>query len=303
MTGPADSALLIRNAAAGSSDDAAVHRAVGILAEDLSVEVATTESARQLEEAVLGLGDRRLVIAGGDGSLNAAVAALRRRDLARRTELALIPVGTGNDFARFAGIPLDPGAAAELAARGTARAVDLIVDDAGGVVTNVVHLGAGASAARHGRRWKRRLGAVGAGRLAYPLGVVQTAFRPEGVRVRVLLDGAVIQGSDHAVLTVAIGNGANVGGGTGLTPYANAADGKADVMVSRAVRRRAMAGFLLQLTRGRHVSRSDVIYQRGSTVSVTGGPFYCSADGEIQGPLRQRRWRVEPGGWLMVMPS
>ena len=52
------------------------------------------------------------MVAGGDGSLHAVVTALHRRhELAERT-LGLIPLGTGNDFARALDIPLDPAEAA-----------------------------------------------------------------------------------------------------------------------------------------------------------------------------------------------
>jgi diacylglycerol kinase family enzyme len=45
-----------------------------------------------------------------------------------------------------------------------------------------------------------------------------------------------------------------------------------------------------------------VKYLRGSTVSVSGQDFYCSADGEVYGPERQRTWRMEPGALRMVLP-
>jgi hypothetical protein len=37
-------------------------------------------------------------------------------------------------------------------------------------------------------------------------------------------------------------------------------------------------------------------------VSVCGERFWCSADGEIYGPERQRTWRVEPAAYSMVLP-
>ena len=67
-------------------------------------------------------GCRSIVVAGGDGSLHAVVSALHRRhELAERT-LGLIPLGTGNDFARALGIPLDPGEAAAALLSGQAAA-------------------------------------------------------------------------------------------------------------------------------------------------------------------------------------
>src|SRR5437763_7084552 len=63
----------------------------------------------------------RVVVCGGDGTLNLAV---REFDLARGT-LALIPLGSGDDFARVLGIPRDVDAACELAMRGAPRSVDV----------------------------------------------------------------------------------------------------------------------------------------------------------------------------------
>ena len=62
--------------------------------------------------------------------------------------------GHGNDFARGVGIPLDPMAAAQVILTGAARPVDLVTDDAGGVVINAMHVGVGADAAVQARPLK-----------------------------------------------------------------------------------------------------------------------------------------------------
>jgi hypothetical protein len=82
---------------------------------------------------------------------------LWRRGEAATTPVGLVPLGTGNDFARGVGIPLDHIEAARLVRTGRPRPVDLIVDDSGGVVVNAVHVGAGADAAVKARPLKRRL--------------------------------------------------------------------------------------------------------------------------------------------------
>ena len=38
-------------------------------------------------------------------------------------------------------------------------------------------------------------------------------------------------------------------------------------------------------------------------MSVSGEAFYCSADGEIYGPERQRSWHVQPAAYRFVLPS
>ena len=60
---------------------------------------------------------REVVVAGGDGSLHAVVAALHERGELADAAVGLIPLGTGNDFARGVGLPLDPAEAAAGARR------------------------------------------------------------------------------------------------------------------------------------------------------------------------------------------
>src|SRR5690349_11501019 len=119
--------LVIANADAGSVDalDGALE---GLRA--LGAEVVTTASPAELDDVVAR--DRHLVVAGGDGSLHAVVAALHRCGRLSDTTVTLLPLGTGNDFARGAGIPLDPLEAAALARDGVKTPIDLVVDDVGG---------------------------------------------------------------------------------------------------------------------------------------------------------------------------
>ena len=121
--------------------------------------------------------------------------------------------------------------------------------------------------------------------------------------MRVEVDGEVVVDFDRPILMVAVGNGSSVGGGTELTPGADPGDGKVDVMVSMSIGPLARFGYVAQLVRGRHETRDDVIALRGSTVSVRGEEFWCSADGEIYGPERHRSWRVEPAAYSLVVPA
>ncbi|GGT08648.1 diacylglycerol/lipid kinase family protein [Nonomuraea spiralis] len=96
-------------------------------------------------EAARTSGDDRVpVVLGGDGSVHALVAALLERGRLNAAPIGLIPMGTGNDLARTLGLPLDPAEAARVVLAGHERAMDLLIDDDGGVVVNAVHLGVGA---------------------------------------------------------------------------------------------------------------------------------------------------------------
>lgn len=299
--------LVITNSDAGTADQERLDLALRIIRASASVEVAATRNPGELDGVLHRAGSRPIVVAGGDGSLHAVVAALHRRHELTDKTLALLPLGTGNDFARGTGIPLDIEDAARLVLEGEARKVDLIVDETGEIVVNNVHVGAGAQASRKGHKWKHRLhsigvGGVNLGKLGYPIGALLAAVNPPRHRLRVEVDGKVVNDVDRPVLMVAVGNGASVGGGTELTPEADPESGMMDVMISRSISATAKLGYAAHLRKGEHHERDDVLYVRGREVSVSGEEFWVSADGEIYGPERSRTWKLEPAAYAMMLP-
>jgi len=303
-----DPLLVISNADAGPADEESLQAALALLRSHADVEVQATSNPGELNGALHRAGSRRIVVAGGDGSLHAVVTTLYRRNELKSAVLGILPLGTGNDFARTNDIPLDVEEAAQVLVDGAPRPMDLIVDEVGEIVVNNVHAGAGAQAGRRGAVWKDRLHSIGVGKvnlgkLGYPIGAAQAAVKPPFIRVAVEVDGKVVVDMDQPILMVAVGNGANVGGGTELTPDADPGDGLVDVMISRSIGPFARIGYGVKLMSGRHPERDDVIYLRASTVSVSGEEFWCSADGEIYGPERHRAWRVEPAAYSLVVPA
>jgi YegS/Rv2252/BmrU family lipid kinase len=284
--------LVITNAAAGGSDR--VEAALTVLREAGDVEVVATETPEDCATAVKRLGDRPVVVCGGDGSVHTIVRALHRTGALDRP-VGLVPLGTGNDLARALGLPLDPAEAARVVLTGTPRRLDLLVDDEGGVVVNAVHLGVGAEAARQAASLKPRLG-----RLAYLVGGVSAGLSTPGWTLTVRVDGTELVSGQ--VLQVGIGLGRSVGGGSPLTPHSVLDDQQADVVVSQAVGILARLGYGLRLRRGSHVDRPDVHTARGSTVEAVGEPFHYNADGEISGPVSRRVWTIDPRGWQLIAP-
>ena len=293
-----DPLLLITNSEAGSNDAENLDKALAVLRSAADVEVAATSNQGELDGVLHRRGGRQVVVAGGDGSLHAVVAALHRRHELADTVVGLVPLGTGNDFARGAGIPLDPEEAARVVVEGEVRPVDLIVDCLGEVVVNNVHIGVGAQASHNAKSFKKVLG-----RFGYAVGAAQAALKPPFVRLRVEVDDHVVADFAHPILMVAIGNGSRVGGGAEITPDADPSDGRLDVMISFSTGLWGKLTYALQFRVGRHPERDDVLYLRGNTVSVSGQDFYCSADGELYGPERNRSWRVEPAAFSMPLPA
>lgn len=289
--------LVITNAAAGSAQQESVDAALDTLRERADVEVAATSSPEDCEAAVARRGGRRVVVCGGDGSVHFIVTALHRGGQLG-DPIGLIPLGTGNDLARALGLPLDPREAAKVVLDGEPHQLDLLVDDAGGLVINAVHLGVGAEAARAAASLKPRLG-----RLAYVVGGVSAGARASGWQVAVRVDGQVLVDGQQKVLQVGIGLGRSVGGGSPLTPHSVLDDQLADVVVSQAVGPLARLGYGLRLRRGSHLERPDVHTARGKEVEAEGEPFHYNADGEIHGPVQRRTWTIHPDGWRLVVPA
>ncbi|MGA8255588.1 MAG: diacylglycerol kinase family protein [Nocardioides sp.] len=300
--------LVITNSDAGTADEESLERALVVLRAEASVEVEATSDPGELDGVLHRAGSRRIVIAGGDGSLHAVISALYRRHELKQAVIGLLPLGTGNDFARGTGIPLDVEDAARVLLEGVPTPMDLILNEVGEIVVNHVHVGAGAMASRRAERWKSRLGTVGfgkvnLGKLGYPIGAAMTAWNPPALRLRVEVDDEVVVDFDEPVLQVAIGNGRSVGGGTDLTPDADPTDGALDVMISRATGPFSRLLYAGRLSLGSHPEHADVDTRRCQQVTVSGEEFWCSADGEIYGPERHRSWRLEPAAYSMVLPA
>ena len=296
------SRLVITNAAAGGSDADAIEAAVEVLRDDGPVTVEASADADELTDVLRRWSDdpdraEVLVAAGGDGSLHALVAALHRLDLLDEAVVGLVPLGTGNDFARTVDIATDPAEAARQHVAGRPHRLDLLVASDGSVVVNAVHVGVGADAAREAGVWKDRLG-----RLGYVVGAVQAGLTTSGLAVEVRVDERVVGRRRGRVLQVAVGNGAFVGGGTELTPGAVPDDGEVHVVVSYATAPLAPLPYGLRLRRGSHRDHADVVSLDGRAVTVTGEPFWWNADGEVGGPVIEMSWRVRPGAWTFVVP-
>ena len=291
-----DPILVITNASAGSNEVESLQAALTVLEEAAEVVLVETSKPEELSGVLRAFEGSVVVVAGGDGSLHAVVNALHREDLLGSICLGLVPLGTGNDFARGVGIPLEPAEAARLVVSGDQRPTDLIVDDTGLVVVNNAHLGVGAQASRAAEKWKPRLG-----RLGYVVGAVRAATRPRFIRARVDVDGRALPLRPH-IAQLAIGNGGRVGGGTELIPGADPGDGVLVVIVSRAVGLRRRLAYLVRLRGGTHHLMDEVSRITGQRVTVEGEKFWLVSDGEISGPHRRRSWELRAGAVAMFRP-
>ena len=123
--------LVVANAMAGSAERERVQAAVEELRGHADTELVMTDHLEALDAALAGAGDRTLVVAGGDGSIHAAVGSLWRSGTLGDHTIGLLPLGTGNDLATGLDLPSDPVDAARVCVEGRPRTLDLIVTDPG----------------------------------------------------------------------------------------------------------------------------------------------------------------------------
>ncbi|MFD1933540.1 diacylglycerol/lipid kinase family protein [Nonomuraea mangrovi] len=288
--------LVIRNSKAGGADDDIRRAAVAAL--EAGADVRICEDPEDLGRVLGEHSDRVPVVMGGDGTLHALVAALADRGELESRPVGLVPMGTGNDLARAAGLPLDPPRAARVVLDGRVRPMDLLADDRGGIVINAVHLGVGALGSREAVPLKSLLR-----RAAYVVGAVIAGVRAPGWRLRVVADGGTLADGRRRVLLVGIGNGRSIGGGTPLTPDALLDDGLADVVVSFATGPLARLAFALRLRRGEHPDHADVRTCRAREITIAGEPVPVNADGEVGPEVTRRTWTVRHAAWRLLVPA
>lgn len=259
-----------------------------------ALDVAVTSEPCEAEDVIRDLGDRTLVVAGGDGTLHDALNRLDRHDMLPEARIALVPLGTANALARGIGLALDPVRACDVVEGGRPRALDLLETDER-VIANDVHTGIGVVGQKRVAVAKRVIG-----RFAYPVVNATTALTTAGWRMRVEVDGVELGSEEEPSLGVGVGNTPVIGNGTEIWPGARADDGLLDVVMAFARGRSDRMALGLAAARGCHLDRDDVRSARGRQVRISGGPGRHNADGELWHDVNDATYSVRPSGWRVL---
>jgi YegS/Rv2252/BmrU family lipid kinase len=251
------------------------------------------EQVRQAVEA----GAERIVVLGGDGTLHEAANGLLRAAVTERPPIAILPAGTGNDYAKMArtlGMPTRE--AVRRLATGSIRRFDVGVAW-GEYFLNAVGIGFDAEVARVVSGWKRLTGMP-----AYLAAVFEVLSSFPRMDLVVESDGGNFT-DNLLLLEVAIGP--CVGGGFRLTPDARPDDGWFDLC---AIRHKSMGAILVRLPLvmlGRHTGLRDVRMLRATRVAITSrnGPLHAQFDGELRQVSGTMEIRIEAGALPVLIAS
>jgi len=241
-------------------------------------QVVVTEGrghAAELAEAAARAGWPAVVAVGGDGTVHEAVNGLMRAaGEGPSVPLGIVGVGSGNDFARLAGVPADAAQAVRRIVYVRPRAVDVGRVN-GRWFSNGVGIGLDAAVAVEVDRRRRFRGII---MYLDALAKVLRVFRP--ARMTVDVDGERL--ADGPMTLVTIGNGGRHGGGFWICPAARIDDGVLDVCICEGLGTLGILRFLPRVMRGTHLDARCVHMHRARRVRVSSpDPLPVHADGEI----------------------
>lgn len=215
-----------------------------------------------------------VAVAGGDGTLHEALNGV----LGTTTALAVLPVGTGNDFSRTIGIGVDLDLALQTLSSGTLTSVDVGLYR-GRAFLNVAGAGYDAVVADRINQGYKKL----SGKTAYLTAAISTLFRYKPSRITVTVDGEVVR--EGKCFLCAVCNARSYGAGLLIAPDAVIDDGLFDVVVIDEMSKFVALVLLGKVGKGQHIRSSKVHVFRGSEVKIEADPALpVLVDGELVDP-------------------
>ena len=234
-------------------------------------------------------GFRRIIAAGGDGTVNEVVNGIAGSDAA----LGLLPLGTMNVFATELGLPSDLDRCWDVIRQDQTRLVDLPSAN-GKHFVQLAGIGLDAQVVKEtSRAFKRSFGP-----LSYLVSAAQISARPPPRLVVQPESGDAVEGS-----FVLIGNGRLYGGPFPFFKQAVIDDGLLDVLVFRKLSYLDMMRYLQDVIFRSEITSPEVEYLRTPSLRVTSDEAVpVEIDGELIGNCPVQ-FKMQPYGLRVFAPQ
>jgi diacylglycerol kinase (ATP) len=240
-----------------------------------------------------------VVACGGDGTINQVMHALAET----RTNIGILPMGSGNDFVKTAGIPRDLKKAFEILDTCEGQPTDIIrycvtcdEGELSGITANTMGIGFDGMVNFHTHRltWVR-------GPLMYAIAAFQSANRSVQTTVSLTLDGVETQ---EDLIMICCANGKVEGGNFQVAPDAILDDGIANLVTVPPVGMFKLLTrlplFLVGQSRRTRIVQQRKVRSMQASFSV---PLPMHSDGEqISASVRSVRLQVQPGAVRIIRP-
>jgi len=246
-----------------------------------NVEIRLTNkpgSAQRFARAAVNTGRETIIAAGGDGTLNEVINGIGEN--LGDARVGLLPLGTGNDFARSIAMPVDLEAALEVIRAGETRAVDL-VRVTSDEVRYFVNVSAGGFSGLVDEKLTPEMKKTW-GPLAYLRGAAAALPELRAYRTTLAFDNA--ESLMLELYNVVVANGRYIAGGRLIAPDASIDDGLLDVVLIPQRPATELAVVIAQIALGTHLSSDVIIHRRAQKLTVNSKPgMWFNVDGELVG--------------------
>ena len=250
--------------------------------------------AREIATEALKEGFRQIIVVGGDGALHEVLSGIMTQSKvpSNKVTLAIIPVGSGNDWARLHEIPKGYDDVTDVIARGKSvvqdvAKVDSVMDGAPftSYMVNIGGLGFDAQVC-HNFDLEKKEGKATSDAL-YLKCLLKGFMGYDSRYFRIITDGNLFYEGD--VFSVAMGIGKYSGGGMIQTPNALFDDGPIDLTVIKNIPKSKILRKIPTLFTGKIYDVKEVIHTKARVIEVSAEPeSFVEVDGEAVGlsPIR-----------------
>ncbi|MHC0038915.1 diacylglycerol/lipid kinase family protein [Pseudoneobacillus sp. C159] len=242
------------------------------------------ELAKQLLDSAT-VGPITVIVVGGDGTMNEVVNGISHHS--ERIRLGLIPCGSGNDFSRGFGTPLDPAQALQSILIlqdgpipqfdfGQINLVDrehFFINSTGAGFDALISFDANKS------KWKALLNRIKLGHLVYVIILLKHLFTYRCTTIELTIDGKKHTFIDTWFVTVS--NQPFYGGGMKIAPSAQPNDQLLDITVVHQLSKIKLLFVFISVFWGAHIRFKEVQTFLAKSVSIQSNhPIFVHSDGE-----------------------
>lgn len=261
-------------------------------------EIETTAQAgdaQKLARDAVARGCDLIISAGGDGTLNEVVNGIAEQN--SQCRIGIVPLGTGNDFARSIGLPASVDDCLDIIARGQTKAIDL-VRVTSDKVRFFVNVSAGGFSGLVDEKLTPEIKKTW-GPLAYLRGAAAALPGLRAYETKIVFDDAETIAMN--LYNVIIANGRYIAGGIPVAPDAIINDGAVDVFLIPEKPKTELTILIAQILLGKHAGNDAIVYRRGAKVAVTSKPgMWFNVDGELVGN-EPAVFEVMPGAMQFIV--
>ena len=221
-----------------------------------------------------------VIAAGGDGTLNEVVNGIASPRRAREICVGVVPLGTGNDFARSLGLPATLEENIEILHSKQTAPIDL-VRVRSDRTRYFVNVSTGGFSGLVNEKLTPEIKHAW-GPLAYVRSAAAALPELHAYRTTIVLDGTERLSID--LYNVIIANGRFVAAGLPIAPNADPSDGLLDLVLIPKLPKPEMALLATEMVLGKHLSSNALIFRRAKKISVRSRPgMWFNVDGEPVG--------------------